>query len=183
MRPMAAFFDIITGNVSAATGDSFPFMGGAHTCICIYTPKKGSRFGGQPCNFGKDADEVLPDAFRQQRSHSALSPRPRRAGFCELRQPAAGDLEPLLAAVLPRANGDPAGVYEGAEVSSQRGLFMHRHFAKVALPKFAGPAKQLQQRVLGRAEADATQLLIVEPADDSRRLPECQAKAWGAGRF
>src|SRR5580704_18455939 len=151
MRPTLAVFSIITGNVSAATGHSFPFMGRKYTCKCIYILKKRSGLCGQPCHFGKDADEVLPDAIRQQRSHPALGPRPRRAGFFELRQPAAGDLEPLLAAVLPRSNGDPAGIDEGAEVSGQRGLFMHRDFAEVALPKFAGPAKYLQDRVLGRA--------------------------------
>src|SRR5258707_15273382 len=120
MRPMETLFDIITGNLSAATRHSFPFMGGAHTCICIYNSKKSSGLCGQPCHFGKDADEVLPDAFRQQRSHPALSPRPRRAGFCEFRQPAAGDLEPLLAMFLSPSHDVPTGANAGADVRSHR---------------------------------------------------------------
>ena len=39
--------------------------------------------------------------------------------------------------------------------------------------------KEVEQRVLGRAQADAAQLLVIEPADGSRRLTQGAAKAAG----
>jgi hypothetical protein len=60
---------------------------------------------------------------------------------------------------------------------------MHRHFAKVTLANFARIAEQAEYRILGRAQADAAQLIIVEPAHGPGRTPECQAKAGDADRF
>src|SRR5258707_14514241 len=88
-----------------------------------------------------------------------------RSGFFELRHPAGGDLEPLLAAVFPGPDGDPSGVHERTEVAGQRRLVVQRQPGQVPLPDLAGPAEQLEQGVLGRAEADAAQLLVIEPAD------------------
>ena len=45
-----------------------------------------------------------------------------------------------------------------------------------------GPREDVEQGVLGRAQADAAQLLVVEPADGSRRLTQGAAKAVGRGR-
>jgi hypothetical protein len=85
-------------------------------------------------------------------------------GSFELRNPTGGDLEPFLAAVFPRPDGYPTSLHERAEIAGQGGLVMHRHSAQVALPNFARIAEQAEHRVLGRAEADAAQLLVVDSA-------------------
>src|SRR5258707_7476229 len=57
-----------------------------------------------------------------------------RSGFFELRHPAGGDLEPLLAAVFPGPDGDPSGVHERTEVAGQRRLVVQRQPGQVPLP-------------------------------------------------
>src|SRR5262249_12325204 len=113
-----------------------------------YSAKK-SRPGGPPCDVGEDVQEVLPNPIGQQGFHPFRSPLPRRASFFELRHAAGGDSEPLLAAVVPGPDRDPTGVHEGAEIAAQGGLVVQRQLAQISLPDFAGPAKQLEQRVLG----------------------------------
>jgi hypothetical protein len=82
----------------------------AQTCVCIYLDKKikhrpsGLRFPGQP-------HRALPRFLRQKRLHPRPRSLPRGPGFFELRRPASGDRDPLLAAVVPGPDGDPAGVH------------------------------------------------------------------------
>src|SRR5439155_21574690 len=45
------------------------------------------------------------------------------------------------------------------------------------------PRQDAEQGILGRAQADAAQFLVVEPADGPGRLTQGVAKARGGGRF
>src|SRR5271165_3049175 len=154
----------------------------AETCVCIYLGKKSGP-GRELRDLREGRHQAPPCPLRQQRLHPRLRPLPRGPGFFELRHPAGGDREPLLAAVVPGPDGDPAGVHERTEAAGQRRLVVQRQLGQVPLPDFAGPAEQLEQRVLGREEADAAQLLVIEPADGPRRLPQDIAQARGGGRF
>ena len=78
---------------------------------------------------------------------------------------------PLRMAIQPASN-------ERAKVARQRRFVERRQPAQVALPDLPGPREDAEQRKLGRAQADAAQFLVVEPADGSRRLTQGAAKAW-----
>ena len=113
---------------------------------------------------------------------SASAPLPCGAGLRQLSGPGLGDRDQLLAAVVPAADGDPASVHQRAKVTRQRRLVKRRQPAQVALPDLPGPREDAEQGILGRAQADAAQLLVVEPADGSRCLTQGVAKAWGGGQ-
>ena len=113
---------------------------------------------------------------------SASAPLPRGAGLRQLSSPGLGDRDQLLAAVVPAADGDPASVHQRAKVARQRRLVKRRQPAQVALPDLPGPREDAEQGILGRAQADAAQLLVVEPADGSRCLTQGVAKAWSGGQ-
>ena len=70
-----------------------------------------------------------------------------------------------MKAVVTGPDGDPAGVYERSEIAGQRRLVVQRQLGQVPLADLTAPAKHVEQRVLGRAEAQVTQLIVVEPAD------------------
>jgi hypothetical protein len=65
-----------------------------------------------------------------------------------------GQADQLLAPVLPRPGGDPAGGDQGAKVAGQRRLVEGRKPAEIPPAYFPRGAQALQERVLGRAQAD-----------------------------
>src|SRR5262250_801540 len=103
---------------------------------------------------------------------SGLRPLPRGPRLFELRHPGSGDLEPFLATVLTGPDGYPASLHEGAEVARQRRLVQRCQPTQVPLPDLARSAELAEQGILGRAQTDAAQLLVVEPADGTRRLTQ-----------
>jgi hypothetical protein len=129
------------------------------SCICIYRAKK-SRLSGQPGDVGKDGEEVRPGRLRQEGPHPLLGTVPRRACLLQLRRPGFADPHKLLAPVLPGADGQPARIDQGTQVAGRRRLVRRRQPTQVALPDLARAAEVAEQRVLGRAQADASQFKI-----------------------
>ena len=112
---------------------------------------------------------------------AALHPRLRRShagrASANLAVPALVIVTTFLAAVVPATDSDPTRVQQRAKIARQRRFVKRRQPAQVALPDRAGPREDAQQGILGRAQADAAQLLVIEPADRSRRLTQGAAKA------
>ncbi len=94
-----------------------------------------------------------------------------------------GQADKLLATVLPGADGNPAGVDQGAEVAGKRRLVQRRKLAEIPLAYFPRGTQALQERVLGRAQADTAQVLVVQPAHRPGRLTQGVAQAGGGGGF
>ncbi len=67
--------------------------------------------------------------------------------------------------------------WQGAEVVCQRVLVVACVLCQVTLLRLARAAEQLAQRLLGCAQADRAQLIVIKPADGPRRLSEGQAEA------
>jgi hypothetical protein len=84
---------------------------------------------------------------------------------------------------LPGTDGDPAGVNQGAQVAGERRLVQGRQPAESPLAYFSRGTQAPQERVLGRAQADVAQFLVVQPAHRPGRLAQGIAKAGGGGRF
>ncbi len=81
---------------------------------------------------------------------------------------------PSRTATQPRsASGGSAG---------QRRFVEHGQRPEIPLTQLARTVQQAQQRILGRPQANATQLLVVKPADGSRSPSQVVAKARSAGR-
>ncbi len=152
-------------------------LAAAQTCICIYVGKKFQAPAVSLASSGRIAAKRRHAVSGSNAFMRVLRPVPRWPGRFELGHSAGGDREPLLAAVFPGPDGHPFGVKKRAEISRQRRFFMHCQIGQVTLSHFAGTAKQLEQRVLRGAKANTSQLLVVEPADGSRRLTEGAAKA------
>src|SRR5438445_4839417 len=148
----------------------------------MYNTKKRLRLVRQPGEVGKGSKEARPSPIRQARPHALLGALPSRACLSQLGHPGLGEADELLAPVVPGADGYPAGVDQGAEVTCQRRLVQRRQAAEVSLPDLTRTAKLTEQGVLGRAQADAAQLLVVEPAHGPRRLPQGVAKAGSVHR-
>ena len=111
--------------------------------------------------------------------HPRLRPLPRGTGLGQFSGPGFGDRDQLLAAVVPAADGDPASIHQGAKVARQRRLVKRRQPAQVALPDLSRLRDDAEQGVLGCAQADSAQLVVIQPADGSRRLTQSAAKAVG----
>src|SRR6516162_2507338 len=152
-----------------------------HVYASIWAKKSGP--GRELHDHWEDCQEALPCPLRQQRLHPGLRPLPRGPRLFELRHPGSGDLEPFLAAVLTGPDGHPAPLHEGAEVARQRRLVQRCQPTQVPLPDLARTAELAEQGILGTAQADAAQLLVVEPADGPRRLTQGVAKAEGGGQL
>src|SRR5882762_6682245 len=138
---------------------------------------KTSCLVGQPGELGKGSKEARPSPFWQARPHALLGALPRWACLPQLGRARLSEPDEFLAPVLPGADGDPAGVDQRAEVTRQRRLVQRRHPAEVPLPDLTHTAEAAEQRVPGRAQADAAQLLVVEPAHGPGRLSQSIAQA------
>src|SRR5262249_4759071 len=68
-------------------------------------------------------------------------------------------------------------------VARQRRLVQRYQPTQVPLPDLTRTAELAEQGILGTAQTDAAQLLVVEPADGPRRLTQGVAKAEGGGRL
>src|SRR6266404_1379210 len=96
--------------------------------------EKKLRLVRRPGEVGKGSKEARPSRVRQARTHSLLGALPSRTCLPQLGGPGLGQADELLAPVLPGADGDPAGVDQGAEVTCQRRLVQRRQAAEVPLP-------------------------------------------------
>src|SRR5436190_23133316 len=96
--------------------------------------QKKLRLVSQPGKVGKGGKEARPSPIRQVRPHALLGALPSRACLPQLGRPGLSEADELLAPVLPGADGHPAGVDQGAEVTCQRRLVQRRQAAEVALP-------------------------------------------------
>src|SRR5262249_32534847 len=137
----------------------------------------------QPGEVGKGSKEARPSPIRQTGPHSRLGALPSRACLAQLGGPGPGQADKLLAPVLPGADGYPAGVDQGTEVAGQRRLVQRGQAAEVSLPDLTRAAKVTEQGVLGRAQAHAAQLVVVESAYGPGRLPQDVAQARDGSQF
>jgi hypothetical protein len=76
------------------------------------------------------------------------------------REATAGAIK-LLAPVLPRTDDDAAGFDQRAKVKGEHRLVQGREPPEIPLAYLARIAQARQQRVPGRSQADAAQLLVV----------------------